>query len=572
MVSVLVPAIVTGPLEPQLVRLSLGQLLQEQATTYPDQQAVISSWTGVRYTYRQLLDRCKTIARALIALGVKRGDRVGILSGNCERYIELFFATTLIGGIVVVLNNTYTPKECINALDHSGCRLLFTSTQIGKKSMLPHLEVLASVRWDGKTVLSYLKNVILIRSLEQPIGESTMSYDEFIMQGAFIKDELDFQIKSTHFMDVANLQYTSGTTGQPKAAMLTHHNIINNGRFIGNRMKLTRDDVICCPPPLFHCFGLVLGLLACFTHGASLVLPNESFEPAGVIEALIKENCTGLHGVPTMFIAELDYLRQHKIAGIALRTGIAAGSPVSPALMTRLQQVFGLRDLTITYGMTETSPASFMTSIDDALEEKLSTVGRILPHTTAKVVNMNNEIVPFGTAGELVVAGYNLQVGYFNDPEKTKEVMVKDGAGVLWMRTGDEVVLDERGYCKITGRIKDIIIRGGENIYPLEVEERLTQHPAIIQAAVVGLQDQKYGEIPAAFLEPDISVQRPLDSQLQDWVRLTLGRHKVPVKLFWLGDVGVCHVFPTTGSGKLKKNELRDLGNKLISLELHRST
>ncbi|RDW95257.1 hypothetical protein BP5796_01020 [Coleophoma crateriformis] len=560
---------VQGPSEPALLELSLGQLLQAQAVKHSRSDAIVCSWTGIRYTYEQLYKRSRKLAKALLTLGIRRGDRVGILSGNCERYVEVFFAASLIGGIVVVLNNTYTPKECVGAVEHSGCRILFTSSKIGKKSMIPHLELLNGFG-DGM-VVSCLKNIVLIRATEQPLSESTMLYDEFVSQGSRITDvDLDRKSNSVHFQDVANLQYTSGTTGEPKAAMLTHYNIINNGHFIGHRMKLTEQDSICCPPPLFHCFGLVLGLLACLTNGATLVLPSETFDAAAVLEAAAQENCTGLHGVPTMFIAELDHMQQQDFGKINLRTGIAAGSPVSLSLMARLQQIFGLPDLTITYGMTETSPASFMTSVDDALQEKLSTVGRILPHTTAKVINDKDEIVPRGVPGELCVSGYNLQVGYFNDPQMTNEAMVRDKDGRLWMRTGDEVTLDERGYCRITGRIKDIIIRGGENIYPLEIEERLTQHPNISQAAVVGLHDRKYGEVPAAFLEGarlSSRSTRPTPDELQNWVKEALGRHKVPVYLFWLGDEGVCQSFPVTGSGKLKKNELRELGHALVIAE-----
>ncbi|KAH8811663.1 hypothetical protein F5884DRAFT_284170 [Xylogone sp. PMI_703] len=559
---------VQGPSEPPLLQLSLCELLEQQSTKYPHRDAIVS-WTGVRLTYKQLYTRSQTVAKGLLAIGIRPGDRIGILSGNCERYIEIFFATTIIGGIVVVLNNTYTPTELLNALEHSGCRALFTSTNIGSKNILPHIELVTSTTEARKPVLPYLQDVVLIRSNEQPISDALTSYDEFVMQGNGQSTELlEERMRSVGSHDVCNLQYTSGTTGEPKAAMLTHHNIINNGRFIGARMKLTEVDRICCPPPLFHCFGLVLGLLACITHGSALVLPSQTFDPVAVLDIVIKENCTGLHGVPTMFLAELEQLRHRKHLGtIRLRTGIAAGSPVSQALMEQLQQMFGLPDLTITYGMTETSPASFMTSVDDGITEKLSTVGRILPHTTAKVINSKYEVVPRGVPGELWVSGYNVQVGYFNDPQKTNEVMVKDEDGVLWMKTGDEVTLDEKGFCRITGRIKDIIIRGGENIYPLEIEERLAEHPLVLQAAVVGLKDSKYGEIPAAFVAHDRDANgiRPSDVELQDWVRATLGRHKIPIHIFWLGDEGVCEAFPITGSGKLKKNELRDLGNNLIT-------
>ena len=312
---------------------------------------------------------------------------------------------------------------------------------------------------------------------------------------------------------------------------------------------------------------MVLGLLACYTHGVAIVFPSWSFDPEAVMESVVKERCTGLLGVPTMLVASLQQYRQDqkRWGKIELRTGIAAGSPVPRYLMEQLQEAFGMEELVIIYGMTELAGASFITSVDDGMEEKLASVGKVIPHTLAKVIGPDGKIVPCGVRGELCMAGFGVQKGYYKNPGKTNELMIKDQDGVLWVHSGDEATLDSRGYCKITGRIKDMIIRGGENIYPFEIEQRLGQHPAVSQSSVVGLTDEHYGEIVAAFLEhADASKSKPPDEELQEFVRKTLGRYNVPVHIFWVGPGGVIEDFPKTSSGKIKKLDLRTIGNELI--------
>lgn len=350
--------------------------------------------------------------------------------------------------------------------------------------------------------------------------------------------------------------------------MLTHHNIVNNARFIGDRMRLTPDDVLCCPPPLFHCFGLVLGMMAVITHGAKIVYPEETFDAAAVLRAISDERCTAVHGVPAMFDTLFSLPFPPNFDCTNLRTGIIAGAPVPRYLMELLVERFGMTEFTSSYGLTEASPTCFNAFTDDAIEKRLTTVGTLMPHARAKIVDHDGQILPLGARGELCIAGYQLQAGYWNNSEKTAEVMQRDAEGVLWLRTGDEAVFDEQGYCSITGRFKDIIIRGGENIYPLEIEERLLAHPAITRAIVTGLKDAHYGEVVGAFLQlADEAVKEGKklgDQEVRDWVQQKLGRHKAPTHVFWLGEDGVPADVPLTGSGKVKKFEMARFGEEIL--------
>lgn len=365
--------------------------------------------------------------------------------------------------------------------------------------------------------------------------------------------------------DTCNLQFTSGSTGHPKAAMLTQHNLLNNSRFIGDRMSLTQKDVLCCPPPLFHCFGLVLGLLAVITHGAKIVYPAEIFDGPAVLRAISDERCTAVHGVPAMFDTLFSLPRPTGFDCSALRTGIIAGAPVPRHLMELLVNEFGMTEFTSSYGLTEASPTCFNAFVDDTMDRRLTSVGTLMPHASAKVVDANGNILPVGSRGELCIAGYQLQQGYWRNQAKTDEAMRRDADGVLWLHTGDEAFIDRHGYCTITGRFKDIIIRGGENIYPLEIEERLVEHEAVDRAIVVGLPDKKYGEKVAAFLQRPANAEKPSIDAIKAWTREKLGRHKTPVHVFWLGEDGVTAEVPVTGSGKIKKFEMKKIGQELLS-------
>ncbi|KAI2623938.1 4-coumarate-CoA ligase [Hypomontagnella submonticulosa] len=544
-----------GPVDPPLVDLTLGELLDLQCQHYGNQECIITPWTGARWTYNELNLQSSQLARALLSLGITVGDRVGVMAGNCEQYAAVFFAVARIGAILVILNNTYTPTEAQHALKFTDCKVFFTTKKIAK---INNSKLLAQLAKEEQG-----PDVVILR------GESGSypTYADLIKQGSRMSaSRVNRLQKKVLAHNVCNLQFTSGTTGLPKAAMLTHHGIVNNGRFIGDRMRLTSDDILCCPPPLFHCFGLVLGMMAVITHGAKIVYPEETFDAAAVLRAISDEGCTAVHGVPAMFDTLFQLEPPPGFRCDNLRTGIIAGAPVPRYLMELLVERFGMTEFTSSYGLTEASPTCFNAFTDDAIEKRLTTVGTLMPHARAKIVDHEGNIVPMGARGELCIAGYQIQAGYWNNSAKTAEVMSRDAEGVLWLRTGDEAVFDDQGYCTITGRFKDIIIRGGENIYPLEIEERLLAHPAISRAVVTGLKDAHYGEVVGAFLgmPEDGKVEKPSDQQVRDWVQQKLGRHKSPTHVFWLGENGVPAELPLTGSGKVKKFEMARFGEELL--------
>ncbi|KAJ3545117.1 hypothetical protein NM208_g2673 [Fusarium decemcellulare] len=550
-------SLVRGATTPELLHLTFGQLLEQQAAKYGTKDAVLMGWTGARLSFDELNRRTKIVARGLLAMGVQKGDRVAVFSGDDERFIDLFFAAGRIGVVLVILNKTYTVSEVLRALKHTEPSVLFIADIVNRKPVNPILERLA-------TEERRLKHVVMMRS--EGIPEQTLSRWEDVVQCSSSVSASDLQRveDSVDCHSMVNFQFTSGTTGSPKAVMLSQFNIINNGFTIGSYLKLVPEDVLCCGPPLFHCFGLVAGLMATFTHGAAVGFAGRDFDPAQVVDMLVREKCTALHGVPTMFIAVLKQMDQVGANVNTIRTGIAAGTKIPPALLEEVQRRLGYKHIAITYGMTETSPASFMTETTDGLEQKLETVGKVLPHVAAKVVDADNRILPIGARGELCISGYLLQKGYFKNPEKTAEVMIRDEDGVLWMHTGDEASIDEQGYCRITGRIKDIIIRGGENIYPPEIEERLIQHPSLTNASVVGVKDERYGEAVTAFLNVRPGHEKPSPQELRSWVQKELGRHKAPKHIIWVGPGEAVQDYPITGTGKIRKDLLRDMGNNII--------
>lgn len=336
-------------------------------------------------------------------------------------------------------------------------------------------------------------------------------------------------------------------------------------------MQLTPEDIVCCPPPLFHCFGLVLGFLASYTHGSSIVFPSDFFDVRSVVDAIVTEDATVLLGVPTMYVAELEVMERTGQRPRRLRTGLASGSTVSQGLMSKLREKMGVEKMLIAYGMTETSPVTFITALSDPESKATATVGRVIPHVSAKVIDNDGKILLRGERGELCTSGFALQKGYWRNEEKTKESMRKDENGVLWMYTGDEAMLDDEGYAHITGRIKDMIIRGGENIFPREIEERLMQHPAVNEASVVGIKDERYGEVVGCFLKEAEGSPRPTVEELKTWVGELLGRHKAPSYCFWIGDAGIGNDFPKTGSGKIRKHILCEIGNGVVHNSLVRA-
>ncbi|KAH8201501.1 hypothetical protein TruAng_004349 [Truncatella angustata] len=546
-------SILHGPVDPPLVDLTLGELLELQCQHHGTAEALVTPWNGTRWTYNELNQQSCQLARALMSVGIGVGDRVAVMAGNCAEYAAIFFAVARIGAILVILNNTYTPTEAQYALKFSDSKVFFTQKKIGRVDNTRLLSELAAQKAKP--------NVVIVRG----DSDSYPTYADLMKQGLKVSQgDLHRLGRRVLSHNVCNLQFTSGTTGLPKAAMLTHHNVVNNSRFIGDRMRLTPDDVLCCPPPLFHCFGLVLGLMAVLTHGAKIVFPEEVFDPSAVLRAISDEQCTAVHGVPAMFDTLFNLPMPPNFNCERLRTGIVAGAPVPRYLMELMVERFGMTEFTSSYGLTEASPTCFNAFTDDSIDKRLTTVGTLMPHAHAKIVDHEGNIVPIGSRGELCIAGYQLQAGYWNNSEKTSEVMIHDEAGILWLHTGDEAVFDEDGYCSITGRFKDIIIRGGENIYPLEIEERLMAHPMITKAIVTGLKDAHYGEVVGAFLQDGGSNERPSDQEMRDWVRQNLGKHKAPAHIFWLGEDGVPVDVPLTGSGKVKKYEMARFGEESL--------
>ncbi|CAG8082522.1 unnamed protein product [Penicillium salamii] len=570
-------SVVAGPTEPQLLDITLGELLTLQALQYGRLECLVFPWTGARWTYGQLKDETDRLARGMLASGIQKGDRIGIMAGNCEQYISVFFAAARVGAILVVLNNTYTPSELYYALNHSECRMLFMTPRIGRHNLEEVLSELGPNPKQAGTSES-LEEIVTLRGKYQNFA----SYQEVIQRGvsqeAHLLQDRESELRPD---DVCNLQFTSGSTGNPKAAMLTHHNLVNNSRFIGDRMNLTSFDVLCCPPPLFHCFGLVLGMLAVVTHGAKIVFPGEIFDPKAVLHAISDEKCTALHGVPTMFEAILSVPKPPNFDTSNLRTGIIAGAPVPRPLMKRLFAELNMTEYTSSYGridlssycsimltspgLTEASPTCFNAFTTDSIHTRLTTVGKVLPHARAKIIDAQGNIVPIGQRGELCMSGYQLTKGYWHNPEKTAETFITDAEGVKWLKTGDEASFNAEGYCTITGRFKDIIIRGGENIYPLEIEERLSAHPAIELASVIGIPDPKYGEVVGAFIAVAAGAARPTDDELRVWTRETLGRHKAPQHVFVFGEEGASSEVPVTGSGKVRKVDLRDMATAVLA-------
>ncbi|KAJ5625290.1 AMP-dependent synthetase/ligase [Penicillium lagena] len=555
-------SIVEGPTQPELLDITLGELLTLQALRYGDYECLVFPWTGARWTYRDLKDEADRLARGLLAMGIQKGDRIGIMAGNCEQYISVFFAAARVGAILVVLNNTYTPSELYYALNHSECRLLFMTPRIGRHNLEEVLTELGP-RPKQNATSKALEETIILRGEYNDFGTYDSVIQRGLSQAAHVLQDRESELRSG---DVCNLQFTSGSTGNPKAAMLTHHNLVNNSRFIGDRMDLTSFDILCCPPPLFHCFGLVLGMLAVVTHGSKIVFPSETFDPQAVLHAISDEKCTALHGVPTMFEAILSIPKPPQFDTSNLRTGIIAGAPVPRPLMKRLLGELNMSEYTSSYGLTEASPTCFNAFTTDSIHTRLTTVGKVLPHARAKIIDTQGNLVPVGQRGELCIAGYQLTKGYWHNPEKTVETLVTDADGVTWLKTGDEASFNEQGYCTITGRFKDIIIRGGENIYPLEIEERLTAHPQIELASVIGIPDQKYGEVVGAFIALAAGDgPRPSDEDLRAWTRETLGRHKAPQYVFVFGEEGVSSTVPVTGSGKVRKVDLRQAAAAVLA-------
>ncbi|MFQ6171351.1 AMP-binding protein [Oryzobacter sp. R7] len=526
------PSHVAGPTEPPLLEQTIGDCLDATVERFGDRDALVDRAAGVRFTWAELGAAVDRLARGFVALGVEKGDRVGIWAPNCHEWVLVQLATAKVGAILVTINPAYRTHELTYVLGQAGIRVLVTAASFKTSDYVAMVE-------QSRAESPALEHVVVIG---QP------SWDELVAGADAVSlERLHLVQRELTPDDAINIQYTSGTTGFPKGATLSHRNILNNGFLVGELCRYTEEDRICIPVPFYHCFGMVMGNLAALTHGACMVVPAPGFDPTLTLATASEERCTSLYGVPTMFIAEwaLPDHGSYDLSGV--RTGIMAGSPCPASLMTQLIDS-GIDEMTICYGMTETSPVSTQTRTDDTFERKVGTVGTVHPHLEVKVVDpVTGETVPRGTPGELCTRGYSVMLGYWEEPEKTAEVLV-DG----WMHTGDIAVMDDDGYLQITGRIKDMVIRGGENIYPREIEEFLLTHPDVLDAQVIGVPDDRYGEELCAWVRMRDG-REPLSAEaVREFATGKLAHFKIPRY------VRVVEEFPMTVTGKVRKVEMRE--------------
>ena len=541
---------VHGARDMPLLGETLGQNLDRTAARVPNHPALIVRSQGVHWSYAELVRQAEAFAAGLLALGLQRGDRLGIWSLNNAEWVVVQFATAKAGIILVNVNPSYRATELEFALNMVGCKALVTATRFKTSDYLAMLTQLVpelAASTPGQLRSQRLPDLHIVIQ----IGGTAPGCLPFDAVAGLATDahraELARVQPLLQFDDPINIQFTSGTTGAPKGATLTHHNILNNGFFIGEAMRLSEQDRLCIPVPLYHCFGMVLGNLACTTHGTAMVYPGPGFDPLDVLQTVANERCTGLHGVPTMFIAELEHPEFERYDLSSLRTGIMAGSPCPIEVMRRTVDRMHLDEITICYGMTETSPVSFQSSTSDPLERRVSTVGRVHPHLEVKIVDAEGRIVPRGVAGELCTRGYSVMLGYWGDEARTRGVI--DAA--RWMHTGDLATIDDEDFCNIVGRIKDVVIRGGENVYPREVEEFLYRHPAIADVQGFGVPDEKYGEELCVWIKLRAG-ERLTEVEVQDFCRGQIAHQKVPRYVRFVDE------FPMTVTGKMQKFLMRE--------------
>ena len=544
---------VHGAAPAPLLGQTIGASLNQIAARFGDRDALISCHQNARYTYAQLLDEVNCAARGLLALGVQRGDRVGIWSPNVAEWVITQYAAAKVGAILVNLNPAYRVRELEYALRQSGVSVLVSALSFRKTDYTAILIALAPDLVAARTgplaiaKLPRLRHVIYLGDGAAPGGTS---WREFMQLGEKVSlSALQAAQDVLQFDDPTNIQYTSGTTGSPKGATLSHHNILNNGFFVGEVLRYTAEDRICAPVPFYHCFGCVMANLAALTHGAAVVIPAESFDPEATLRAIEAHRCTSVYGVPTMFIGMLGHPLIESVRLGSLRTGVMAGSPCPLEVMRQVVDRMRVREVTICYGMTETSPVSFQSALDDSIDIRVSTVGRIHPHLECKIVNpATGEIVSRGTQGELCTRGYSVMLGYWENPEATAEAI--DPA--RWMHSGDLAVMREDGYVNISGRIKDMIIRGGENVYPREIEEFLYTHPKVSEAQIIGVPDLKYGEEVCAWVRLREG-QSATEDEIREFCRGEIATHKIPRYVRFATE------FPTTVTGKIQKYRMREI-------------
>ncbi|HDR8906210.1 AMP-binding protein [Burkholderia multivorans] len=542
---------VRGATDVPLSEATIGRFLRDTAERFPERPAVVFREQQVRWTWREFAAEIDVLAAGLAALGIRKGDRVGIWSPNRSEWLLTQFATARIGAILVNINPAYRLAELEYALNKVGCTAVIAAERFKSSAYVEMLQTIAPELANaapGELRAARVPSLRTVVSMGDVAPPGMFRFADVIARGRASVDSaaLDALGATLAATDPINIQFTSGTTGSPKGATLTHRNVVNNARFIARAMRFSEQDALCIPVPLYHCFGMVLAVLACVSTGAAMVFPGEAFDPVATLAAVAEERCTALHGVPTMFIAELDHPEFAKFDLSTLRTGIMAGSPCPIETMKRVVSQMHLSEITIAYGMTETSPVSFQSSTDDPLEKRTTTVGRVQPHLEVKIVDPSGEIVPVGVTGELCTKGYSVMLGYWDDDAKTREVLI-DG----WMHTGDLATLDAEGYCNIVGRLKDMVIRGGENVYPREIEEFLFRHPKIQSAQVFGVPDPKYGEELCAWI-----VLRADEQMTEDDVRAfcqgQIAHYKIPRYIRFVDEL------PMTVTGKVQKFVMRE--------------
>ena len=521
---------------------TIDENLRKTVAKFPNNDALISAHQHYRATYIEFYEQVTAVAKGLIALGVKSGDRVGIWSPNCYEWTLLQYATAKIGAIMVNINPAYRTSELIYVINQSGLSYIFSAIQFKTSHYKKMIE-------DAREFTDTLRKEVYW-------GES---WEYFLAQGKKVSDEkLQSYEAKVQFDDPVNIQYTSGTTGNPKGVTLTHHNILNNAYFIGVRMNYTDKDRVCIPVPFYHCFGMVIGNLCCTAHGATMVIPNDSFDATKTLEAVERERCTSLYGVPTMFISELYTLDRHPYDLSSLRTGVMAGALCPPEIMKRVKEQMNMHEITICYGMTETSPVSTQTRIGVPFEKQIHSVGTIQDHLEIKIINPETKaIVPRGESGELCTRGYSVMLKYWNSPQATAQVIDEQ----RWMHSGDLAMMDEDGYIHISGRIKDLIIRGGENISPKEIEDFLYTYEGVMDAQVIGVPSKKFGEEVMAWIKPNEGVTLT-EEELRNFCKDRIAHYKVP--RYWK----FVNEFPMTISGKIRKVEMREIAAEELGLQL----
>ncbi len=534
-----------------LLTQTIGDFFDAMAERQGDHDALVACHQDRTLSYRALKHEVDRLASAMLRSGLARGDRVGIWAHNCVEWVLMQLATAKAGIILVNINPAYRTAEVEYALNKVDCKALVTMTTFKTSDYLAMLRELApeaATAAPGELHAARLPALRLIVHLGDGDEPGMLRFADWIARGDADDPAVAAAAAPLDSNDPINIQFTSGTTGFPKGATLTHSNILNNGYFIGEAMKLTAADRLCIPVPLYHCFGMVLGNLACLTHGATIVYPNDAFDPLLTLQAVQQQRCTGLHGVPTMFIAMLDHPRFKEFDLGTLRTGIMAGSPCPIEVMKRVVRDMHLSEITIAYGMTETAPVSCQSSTDTPLDKRVSTVGQVQPHLEVKIVDPETGVVvPPGQPGELCTRGYSVMHGYWGDEDKTREAIDTEG----WMHTGDLATMDDEGYVNIVGRIKDMVIRGGENIYPREIEEFLYRHPMVQDVQVVGVPDQKYGEELCAWIIPKAGTT-PTTEDIRAFCQGQIAHYKIPRHIRFV------QTFPLTITGKVQKFKIRD--------------